>query len=116
MDDLPSSSDLSLLSDTVPSTTEHAYLLEGVDEVYHRGVTHIQVEASKVLFELKQLLNEENKKKTLGHNIRAKNIIRQMQDLIKAKEREMALMRRDRRATIKNLLAWERQREFGDGV
>lgn len=107
--ELPSSQDLQDLANTVPSESEHQFLVEAIESHFNAEVAKVQKLARDNITKLEALLKEAREKKSSLEEINYLEVaIGRKDDEIRA-EAEMAIERikMDRDDALKALLQWE---------
>lgn len=110
------SDELALEDHTVPSTSLHEFLLEGIENLHHKSVASIQVGIARSIRALEIELEEARKVRTLGANKEETRIIKRMRILADSKERAINRMEQLRELLLVKLEEWEQRNDFGEGV
>lgn len=92
---------------TEPSQSEHEFLMEALDSLYHRNVTQVQIAAAQKLHELHMYLQGTD------NVYNRKGIVDQMTEVRGERTRIKNRMAQEREERVKQLVRWEMKRHRG---
>lgn len=106
---IPSSQELSEVAYTVPSDSEHQFLVEAIESHYHAEVAKTQLIAHTNRSRLKKLFEEQRQKSTKLEELNYLEVAvgRKDDEIVAEKELTLKRLSLDRDDALKALMKWE---------